>query len=405
MRNKLSINKDFFKNKWTLRGFALLLALAMWFYVSEAQNTTIERVLDVPLEFKNLPEDTAVSESPASIRVRVLGERDIVGDLLARDMKVFVDMKNASIGQNMGKVQTEKPNKITIVSVYPVEVAVELEHVIEVQKPVEVLYSTEKPAVGYRPLDAVLNPSQVVISGPQSKIEAIDSVYVNAAISGLMANYAESLPIYVRDAAGNSLNSWLTIEPATVEVLVPIVTNAAYKLAPISASISGEPADGYMVTRIIINPDIVGVYGEQAKLDAVSYVYTAPVNIARAKDDVSMKVGLVSAEGLNLSIENTITVLVKIEKITERTLDNILISLENQDDDYAYKLGQNVAKVKITGPESVVEALQANQITIEADAGGLKPGNYDLYLNGIMPSGISSMKIEPQTVQLQITNK
>ncbi len=405
MNKKLFINKDFLKNKWTLRIFALILALVMWFYVNAAQNTNIERVLDVPLGFHNIPDNTAVSEKPSIIRVRVQGERDVVNDLLTRDINVYVDLQNASIGQNMAKVQTEKPNKVTIVSVYPVEVAVELEQLIEVQKSVDVFYSTEKPAEGYQYLDAVLNPSQVIIAGPKSKVEAIDSVYINAAIAGLTSNYAENLPVYVRDASGNNLNSWLTVEPSTVEVLIPIVTESAYKLAPISASISGEPADGYMVTRVIISPDLVGVYGDQAKLDEISYVYTAPINIAKAKGDISVKVDLVNTEGVELSLNQKINVLVKIEKITERTLENILISVENQNDDYNYKLEQNVAKVKVKGPESIVDELQANQINIEADVDGLKPGSYNIYLNGDMPSGISSMKIEPQTVNLQINNK
>ena len=101
MNKKLFINKDFLKNKWTLRIFALILALVMWFYVNAAQNTNIERVLDVPLGFHNIPDNTAVSEKPSIIRVRVQGERDVVNDLLTRDINVYVDLQNASIGQNI----------------------------------------------------------------------------------------------------------------------------------------------------------------------------------------------------------------------------------------------------------------------------------------------------------------
>jgi len=73
-----------------LKIIALLLAIVLWFYVSGIRNS--ERIIDVPLEITNLPDNTMViSPVPQKIAMKVRGPRNILFRLSSMNLKYSID--------------------------------------------------------------------------------------------------------------------------------------------------------------------------------------------------------------------------------------------------------------------------------------------------------------------------
>jgi YbbR domain-containing protein len=60
----------------------------------------------------------------------------------------------------------------------------------------------------------------------------------------------------------------------------------ATKKVPVMAAVTGLPAEGFAVRRIIVNPTNVTVEGVRKALKDVTHVYTLPVDIMSAAGDV-----------------------------------------------------------------------------------------------------------------------
>jgi len=83
---------------------------------------------------------------------------------------------------------------------------------------------------------------------------------------------------------------------------------------PVTAAITGLPAEGYAVRRIIVNPTAVTIEGVRRSLKSVDMLYTLPVDIMSATGDVVTEAKL-NMNGMPVTVqEKTVTVTVTITK-------------------------------------------------------------------------------------------
>ncbi len=399
------INKDAIKNRWGYQMIAIALALILWFYVAQMQNPTEERLYDVPLDYKNLPATMAVSDKTDTVKVRIQGPKNVVEDVLAKDITAYLDLSDANIGQFVGKIKIELPEKVQLVSVNPIDIAVEIQELTEVQVPVEVRYTTPKLTDGYTLLSPAVYPEEVIIAGPKDKIELLSKAYVNVELSDITSNFESSMPVNMEDENGNSLNSWLTVQPSNVDVMIPVISSSPEKMAPISVSVTGEPADGYMVSRVIVEPSVVKIYGMQELLDTVSYVYTSPIDISGAKNDVSQQVDLVGTDGIKLDFQEKAKVVISIEEKATKTIDNVLVNLTNTNSGYDYSLNQNAVSIRVTGPKSIVNNLSAGNFSVQADMTNYDKGRHTVTLNATLSASAKIEQISPSNVIVTVTDR
>ena len=65
-------------------------ALLLWFYVLQTQNTVGERLLEIPLEAKELSSDLVVADMPTQVSVRVKGPKQILEQLGTQDIQAYI---------------------------------------------------------------------------------------------------------------------------------------------------------------------------------------------------------------------------------------------------------------------------------------------------------------------------
>lgn len=364
------------KVNWPLLMLSFALALLLWGYVTVQDNPVIEQRFDVQIDYVNLPENMALADRDDTVRVKVSATASVLAGISAGDIGASVDLSRASVGQYIGKIQFAMPSGVQLVSADDTEVVLDIDTLHQRQVPVTVAFTGDKPADGYMALDESLLPGYVVLSGAEDKLALVDQVYVTVDLAGLQDNFRAELPVNVVDAGGNSLLGWLTPQPESVDVLVPVVGSRPTKVAPVSVTLSGAPAEGYMVSRIIIDPAITTVAGAQSLLDAVDYVYTSAVNISGATSAVSQTVSLLGIDGVDVDKNATYQVRVMIEREAVRTVDDVAITLLNQQTDYNYQLAAPTCAVTVRGPASVVNTLTNTDIEAKVDVGALGLGEH-----------------------------
>ena len=380
---------------------ALVIAVFLWVYVAQSQNPMTEKLFEIPLEYNNLPAKMAVVDKVDTVKVRVQGYNGVVENLDTKDISASVDLTDANIGQYVAKINIGLPAGVQLISVSPVDIEVNIQELQSVTVPIEVDTSGVSAEDGYTLMTPSALTDAVKISGAKDNVAKISKAVVKIPEGVLTESYNGTLPVSVYDANGNSLDDLLTVMPETVEVVLPVVSDTPSKVAPISASLVGEPAEGYTVSRIVIAPNIVTAFASQYLLDNIDYVQTEAIDITGAKSNVTAKVGLISDDGVRLDIQDQIDVVVMIEKEATRTFDNVQVKLTNSNTAYRYVLSQEVVSVTVQGPASAVEQLAANNISVEADVAGLESGSRSIkltyniagtcYVQSIRPSSVTVM--------------
>ena len=188
-----------------------------------------------------------------------------------------------------------------------------------------------EPAENYsllEPLDAVLSPAMVTLSGSQEYISQVETVFVSVDVTGLEENYSKNLSVEVLDFNGNNITEWFTCNPSTVDVLVPVVYSQPEKSVAVSPVYVGTPALGYRITRVVVEPSTVRAFGDLDVLDNLYYVETSVIDVNGLDRTTSFTVTLLHGNNVTLSTTNA-TVVVQVEPESTTTVTKDLVYYEN----------------------------------------------------------------------------
>ncbi|MEW6660803.1 MAG: YbbR-like domain-containing protein [Bacillota bacterium] len=304
-----------FRTNLPYRVLSILLALGLWLYVVEDKNPAVEYVLSVPLEVRNLPADLVVSERPNTVKIRIEGREGLVRDVSSRDIHAFVEMHQPKEGVHLFPVQVSLPTGINLVNITPTQAEITVDKLMEKQVPVTVTFEG-KAASGYKARDPVVQPSEIVVTGPGGFLEQINTAYVAVNLDGARNTIRRDLPVRVAsDKDGSRAWDWVNLNPMSVEVTIPVVRDMPEKVVPIRADVKGEPARGHHVKNIILQPDVVSITGDQALLDTIDFVSTVPIELKGANKDLVQDLSLALPEKVGAVLARPVKVIVEISPI------------------------------------------------------------------------------------------
>lgn len=156
----------------------LALALAVVFWIQVAGQPVVERGIDVPLGFENVPEGLYVgSDMPDRVRVRVRGAANIVSGLQPGDVVAAIDLAGERPGRHRlfdmfaGRVRV--PFGVEVTQVFPATITVSLESA-GAPRAVTVVPDVEgRPADGFAVGRISTTPAAVQVTGPESRLAAL----------------------------------------------------------------------------------------------------------------------------------------------------------------------------------------------------------------------------------------
>lgn len=156
----------------------LALALAVVFWIQVAGQPVVERGIDVPLGFENVPERLYVgSDMPDTVRVRVRGAANIVSGLQPGDVVAAIDLAGERPGRrrlfDMFAGRVRVPFGVEVTQVFPATITVSLESA-GTPRAVTVVPDVEgRPADGFAVGRISTTPATVQVTGPESRLAAL----------------------------------------------------------------------------------------------------------------------------------------------------------------------------------------------------------------------------------------
>lgn len=382
---------------------AIILALGIWVYVTITENPLSEGTYTVPVEIRNLSADLAQPEVNYQVQIRVQAQSGMVNQLSSHDLVAYVDLQGMAAGEAMPKIEVELPDDVALISLSPESIQLSLEPKVSQALPLEIRINGE-PAENYKDLEAVLSPELITVSGAATRIQEIGSVYVSADISGLTENYNRNLSVEVLDKDGNNITQYFTLLPSVVGVMIPIVYDQPEASIAVRASVTGTPALGYQVSRVVVEPSAVRAFGDLNDLDALYYLETETIDITDLRSTTSFNVRVRHAANISLADEY-VTVVVQIDPVATATFNREVILAQNLLDYLSCNIPQTTVQIVVAGPDTYINSIDEADIVPYVDCSGItEPGEYVVPVAVSLPNNVHTVEVQPLTITVQIVD-
>lgn len=390
-------------NNFALKVVAILFAVFLWFYVDVQQNPMAETTLAVPISYLDLEDVFSVSGKIPTVNITVKGRRNTIDGLKSGDFTAVVDLSQVSLGSNRLPVKVKSPLNVTLSNINPSRVVLDIDEMGEKTMVVhtKVLGNTAK---GYTYFNPSVKPTTVVITGGKKILENIQTAVVDIDASGASSNLILNLPVKLM--ANDDIiidEESIGVIPNTVEVFLPIDRETPSKWVAVQPSMSGSPAEGYSISRVVTEPERIKIIGEFAAINAISEIATTAVEVEGINGDVVREVSLRLPEGVSIVGENTIKVLVSVtESDVLRTVD-LPIAIRNLPEGYQGQLSSEIIQMTIKGRKELIDdENQLSQITVYVDLDGLDIGSHIVELQLENHSELSVTQILPTNVTVNL---
>ena len=381
---------------------AVILALLVWGYVTITQNPLTEATFSVPVEIRNLSSDLAQPDTNYQVQVRVQGTAGVIEDLSSYDIVAYVDLTDMVAGEATPMVNVELPANVALVSRSPESLELTLYPKVSQTFPVEVR-TKGTPAEGFSLLDAVVTPEIVTLSGSDLSIGSVGTVFVTADLEGLTENYDKSLAVEVLSTGGENITDHFTCYPSSVSIMIPVVQEQPEAVLSVRCATTGQPAEGYKVSRVVVEPATVLAFGPQEVLDGIYSLEAESVSVEGLKANASFTPRIIVPAGVSLSRER-VTVVVQIEPIDSAEFNCALTDLRGAPAGMDCQCSPESFEVALNGLSTYLQPLTAADIGLYVDLSEIKEaGEYELPVQADLPAGVSLASVEPASVTVTVT--
>jgi len=385
---------------------ALILAFIVWLVAVQQENPYERGIFPdaIPLQVRGqLAEDqqTLQDLGNTTVNLSIGAPRRTWETLSATDFSVYVDLDGLVSGSNDVDVQVLPLNPdVDILDVQPERLRIQVEPVISKTVPIQVTLM-DSPAVGYDTQPPLVTPQFITVTGPAPQVNqvtfGITEIYLRSARSRV-----ETVTTVSPRNSQNQPVTRVTVEPNQVNVVVPIAQRAGRRTVAVVVEPEGQPADGYTVTNVQVEPATIVLLGSAEALQTVSgFIATPPLSIEGAVETVVERLVLNLPENVTAetdSVQVTVTInpveatrTIKRQPVIQGLETGLIasVSLESVD-------------VFLSGPVNRLESLSLDEVRAILDVSGLSPGSHVLDVKVVTPEGIRVEGINPQVVEVVI---
>jgi len=179
----------------------------------------------------------------------------------------------------------------------------------------------------------------------------------------------------------------------------------AQKTVPVTINGTIAPASGYLFDSLWIEPAQAVIYGNEAALDTVHEILTAPVDYKDINQKWTVSAGLQAPEGIRLSIDN-VKLNALTEEYTEKTFE-LPVTCNNIPSNRNVRFFPSVVELVVRVGLSKYPQLSKSNFEIAVnydDLYGKNTANCSLTLTH-KPLGIESYRIVPNVIEFLIEQK
>jgi YbbR domain-containing protein len=190
-----------FVQNFGLKLVSLSLAIGLWFLVARSPVAEVE--MKVPIEFRSLPENLEIdSASFTEAQIRVRGPERAIHRLETSDIRAAINLASVQPGErtfDLTAQQVHVPQDLEVVQIVPGQFQLSFDtrttRTVEVRPRV-----TGSFAGGMRVAQVKAEPSNIMITGPRRRVEAVESATTDpVGVSGTMTRQSFMTQAYVPD--------------------------------------------------------------------------------------------------------------------------------------------------------------------------------------------------------------
>jgi YbbR domain-containing protein len=193
------------------------------------------------------------------------------------------------------------------------------------------------------------------------------------------------------------------VAPPTIALSFEVSTT---KQVPVVPAVEGDPAPGYVVGKILVDPPTVEVIGPQSAIAQVTEAVTEPVSVAGARATVNdgVTVGFLDS-ALRLKAPRLAQVSVEVMPgPVERTIRERPVHMKGIGSNLVARPTPNSVDVVLRGSREGVNRVEADAVSASVDLTGLGTGTYTLPVHVDSPQRAGVARILPATIQVNITS-
>ncbi|MGQ9549098.1 MAG: CdaR family protein [Roseiflexus sp.] len=391
---------------------ALILAFTLWVFVSYTQNPDRSIAYDnVPVDIEGLASGLIVIDKEGlprtqrpEVDITILADDETVRNVRVSDLRPFVDLSGRGPGEHNVPVNVVTTRSLRLqASADPEYLLIRLDQeisrtvtlTVETTGVVPFGFEARAPQVTWRRQPV----TSVTVRGPQGRVERVALVRARVDIDRLTANYNSPRTLEPVDTDGQPI-AGVTVDPATVDVLVPIIPSVGLKRVPVLPSIAGAPASGYIVAGVTVSPLLVTLTGSSGPLDDAENVVTENVEVTGAAQTFTRTVALIPPRGTQLRFgeppEAVVTVtIVPINRPFQVTVP-ASVQATGMNNGLLVSLSPAIVSATVTGSLPQLDALSSTQLLGVVDVRGLGPGTYELEPTFSLPEGVTLVPPAPR---------
>lgn len=388
---------------------SVVLALVVWLIAITQQDPLIQGEYGerIPVVVRGLPDGLMPVQdlSKESVRVVLRAPKSSWDNLTVDDFTAFINLAGLDEGVHDVDVTVEVVDpRADILSAARPELRVQLDRVAEKDVPVRVDVM-DTTAFGYDWQPPLVTPMTVTVRGPQTQVDQVSAATAEVFLRNAK-NQVERTETLVAQNAQEQPVQRVELSPAEVRVIVPVEEWPGRKEVAVRVNLDGQPAPGYRLSTVRVNPSTVVLLGNAEVLAGVpGFVETEPVALADATSEIQRRLRLRVPEDVTVLEGDTVDVTATITPIEGGATIRQAPVIQGLDAGLEANVAIDTLDVILSGPLPLLESLGADDVFVILDLTGLLPGNHTVTPRVVAPTEIRTQGVIPERVEVVITVK
>lgn len=386
---------------------SLLLAFFFWAVATESKDPTQNAPFgsSIPIEIIGLDEGTlAYGMNNNRVRVELRAPQSVWKALSSENLRAYIDLSAVTTGTLTVPIEVDaQVAPVQVLKITPPEVNLTVEHIAE--KEITVTTRTEgTPLFGFRADEPEVVPQTVRVRGPASWVDKVTQAQVTLSLDGQQSDVRGDYQPVLMDQNEHMVANVESI-PKAVTVNVAVSPLGYVRDLAVTIAWEGQPAPGYRISNVVIEPQLVKVYGRVERVrEAPGYLLTQPVSLDTLTQSLTSTVALQMPEGLSLISPPRpyVTVSLTIEAIQSGLTLAVTPTLRGLSPDMVAKASVEGVVLILSGPLATMEHLQAADVEVALDLTNLLPGDYTIIPVVTVPPGVTIQNVIPEAISVRI---
>ena len=371
--------KKWITNNLGLKILALFVSVGLWIIAININDPVSENTYTVNVTLQNSGVLSSagkyfeVKDNSDRIKVVVRGTRTALSQFNQADIVATADMSKIT-EDNLVPIElstTKQSDKIDGIRSESQYVKLALEDVRRLQMPIEVKVLND-PADGYILGATQTSQNVVILSGPESIINQVESAAVEIDVSGATTDVKISLPIHLYSEEDDIIDtSKVNMSVQEISTTASILQKA---VVPLIAIPQGTPTQGYVLNGIIEGlPTEITIAGKSNIVSKIPYIdISESLDVNDIYQDTSYEININDYLPDGVSLVGTVgnngilDISVGVDKESEKTivLDPEAIQVIGVPEGFSATVSdlENDVEVPVSGLKSLLDAVDESKL-------------------------------------------